>query len=93
VRLFALLRYCGEHSLIVYLAFSLFMAATRIVLLRLGLIPDLGTVALLVTAAGVIGPLLLHLLVRGTPARYLFVRPDWTRLGARGRGLAWRGAA
>jgi uncharacterized membrane protein YcfT len=82
LRLFDLLRYCGEHTLIVYLAFSLFMASTRIVLLRLGLIPDLGTVALIVTAAGVTGPLILHLMVRRTPARYLFVRPQWARLGA-----------
>ena len=82
VRFMDLLRYCGEHSLIIYLAFSLFMLATRIVLLRTGLIPDLGTVSLIVTMAGVTGPLILHLMVRGTPARYLFVRPAWAHLGS-----------
>ena len=88
LRFLDLLRYCGEHSLVVYLAFSLFMAATRIVLLRLGLVPDLGTVALIVTAAGVSGPLLLHLLVRRTPARSLFVRPVWAHLAPRRGRLA-----
>jgi len=91
LRLFDLLRYCGEHSLIVYLAFSLFMAATRIVLLRVGVISDLGLISLTVTAAGVTGPLILHLMVRGTPARYLFVRPQWARLEA--GGLRLRAAA
>ena len=44
------LRYLGEHSIVVYLAFFLGMAASRSVLLKTGLIPDIGTVALLVTA-------------------------------------------
>lgn len=82
LRLAAFLRYCGEHSLIVYLAFSPFMAASRIMLLKTGLVPDLGTVSALVTIAGVSGPLLLHLMVRNTPARYLFVRPGWARRAA-----------
>jgi uncharacterized membrane protein YcfT len=69
------LRYCGEHSIVIYLAFFLFMAASRTVLLKAGLIPDIGTVALIVTAAGVIGPLLLFWLVRGTWFRFLFTRP------------------
>ena len=41
----------GENSIVVYLAFFLGMAASRSVLLKTGLIPDLGTVALLVTAS------------------------------------------
>ena len=43
---FAALRYLGENSIVVYLAFFLGMAASRAVLLKTGLIPDLGTVAL-----------------------------------------------
>jgi uncharacterized membrane protein YcfT len=69
------LRYCGEHSIVIYLAFFMFMAASRAALLKLALIRDLGTVALVVTAAGVIGPLLLFWLVRRTPFRFLFARP------------------
>lgn len=70
-----LLRHAGEHSIAVYLAFFLPMAVTRIVLLKTGIVPDLGTVALLVTAAGVIGPLVLHWLVTGTRFDFLFKRP------------------
>ena len=53
------LRYCGEHSIVIYLAFFLPMAATRTVLLKSGIIPDIGTVSLLVTVAGVAGAILI----------------------------------
>ena len=54
--------------------------ATRVLLLRSGLVPDLGTDAVLVTLAGVLGALGWFWAVRGTPARFLFVRPAWARL-------------
>lgn len=76
----ALLRYAGENSIVVYLAFFLPMAATRAALLKTGVIPDLGTVALIVTAMGVIMPLLFHALIRGTRFDFLFVRPAAFRL-------------
>ena len=75
VNWFALLRYAGENSIVVYLAFFLPMAATRAALLKTGVIPDLGTVALIVTAMGVIAPLVFHAIVRGTRFDFLFVRP------------------
>jgi hypothetical protein len=56
------------------------MAVTRIVLLKTGFIPDLGTVALIVAAAALAGPLVLHWLVRGTRLGFLFERPVWLRL-------------
>ena len=56
------------------------MAATRIALLKTGIITDLGTISLLVTAAGVIGALCWYWAVRGTPFRFLFERPAWARL-------------
>jgi uncharacterized membrane protein YcfT len=74
------LRYCGENSIVIYLAFSLFMAATRVVLLRLGQPADMGLVSLMCTAAGVIGPLMLFWTMRGTPLKFLFRRPAWARL-------------
>jgi len=70
-----LLRICGRHSIVIYLAFFLPMAATRTVLLKTGLVADIGTMSLIVTLAGVAGPLLLHWLVRGTTLRFLFERP------------------
>jgi uncharacterized membrane protein YcfT len=72
----AVLRYCGEHSIVIYLAFFLPMAATRTLLLKTGVIADIGTISALVTAAGVIGPLVLFWLVRATPLRFLFERPQ-----------------
>lgn len=73
------LRYLGEHSIVIYLAFFLPMATSRAILLKLGLL-DLGTVSLIVTAAGVIGPILLYWIVRGRFGDFLFHRPDWARL-------------
>jgi uncharacterized membrane protein YcfT len=70
-----LLRHAGEHSIAVYLAFFLPMAVTRSVLLKTGIVSDLGTVALIVTAMGVIMPLVLHWLVRDTRLDFLFRRP------------------
>lgn len=74
------LRYCGEHSLTIYLAFTIFMAATRMVLLRTGLIADLAIVSLLCMLAGVIGPLLLLRIANRTAGDFLFHRPDWARM-------------
>lgn len=77
----SLLRYAGENSIVVYLAFFLPMAATRAVLLKTGIVPDLGSVALIVTAMGVVVPLLFHALVRGSRLDFLFVRPAAFQLG------------
>ncbi|MEJ0012986.1 MAG: acyltransferase family protein [Bauldia sp.] len=76
----AAVRYCGKHSIVIYLAFFLPMAASRTLLLRTGIIPDLGTVSLIVTACGVVFPLLLFWVVRGTGARFLFERPAWAHI-------------
>lgn len=74
------LRYCGANSLVIYLAFFLFMAASRKVLLATGVIADMGLASLVVTAAGVAGPLLLFHAVRSTPLAFLFSRPSFFRL-------------
>jgi uncharacterized membrane protein YcfT len=72
------LRWLGAHSIVVYLAFFLPMAVTRTVLLKLGIIADIGTISLLVTAAGVIGPVVLYALVQWSGrGKFLFERPDW----------------
>jgi uncharacterized membrane protein YcfT len=69
------LRYCGEHSIVIYLAFFLPMAATRTLLLRAGPIHDIGTVSLIVTIAGVIGALVLWRVALAVGADFLFERP------------------
>ena len=70
------LRFCGEHSIVIYLAFFLPMAATRTLLLRTGIIPDIGTVSLIVTIAGVLGALAIWQLALRLGANFLFERPD-----------------
>ena len=70
------LRYCGEHSIVIYLAFFLPMAATRTLLLRSGLIGDIGTISLLVTVVGVAGALAIWRLALAARADFLFERPD-----------------
>jgi uncharacterized membrane protein YcfT len=74
--LMAPLRYCGRHSIVIYLAFFLPMAASRTLLLKTGLIADIGTVSLLVTVSGVIGSLLLYWALRSTPLAFLYERPQ-----------------
>jgi uncharacterized membrane protein YcfT len=69
------LRYCGEHSIVIYLAFFLPMAATRTLLLKFSPIDDIGTISLLVTTAGVVGALAIWWPTRGTRANFLFERP------------------
>ena len=69
------LRYCGEHSIVIYLAFFLPMAASRTLLLKFGPIHDIGTVSLIVTIAGIAGALAIWWTARGTKANFLFERP------------------
>ncbi len=75
------IRWCGAHSIVIYLAFFLPMATTRTVLLKLGIIPDVGTLSLLVWVAAVTGPVVLFVLVRRLGiGRFLFQRPQWARV-------------
>src|SRR5262249_3734568 len=70
------LRYCGRNSIVIYLAFFLPMALSRAALLKTGWIADVGTMSVIVTAAGVIGSLLAFWLSRGTFLSFLFERPQ-----------------
>jgi uncharacterized membrane protein YcfT len=74
------IRTCGQRSIVIYLAFSLPMAATREILVRSGVITDIGLAGLTVMVAAVLVPLALERLVRGTPLAMLFVRPSRFRL-------------
>ncbi len=77
---FEAIRYCGRHSIVIYLAFFLPMAATRIALVKSGWIADAGTLSLIVTTVAVIVPLLLYWLSRGTALNFLFERPERFKL-------------
>ena len=69
------LRYCGEHSIVIYLAFFLPMAATRTLLLHTGLIHDIGMISLVVTVVGVAGSLAIWRIALALHANFLFERP------------------
>lgn len=73
-------RWCGENSLPVYLAFFLPMAMARVAINKSGLIADVGTEAALVTAFAIAGALVIHRLAMPTRFRFLFERPDAFRL-------------
>ena len=94
------LRFCGEHSIVIYLAFFLPMASTRTLLLKTGIIPDIGMISLIVTVVGVAGALLIWRAALAVHANFLFERPgcvlDRTAQGrphAAGGGVVMRLAA
>jgi uncharacterized membrane protein YcfT len=77
------LRYAGERSIVIYLAFFLPMAVTRVVLVKTGLIESIGTISVIVTIMGVVCPLILNVLIeRYKIGKFLFQRPKWATLGA-----------
>ena len=70
------LRFCGEHSIVIYLAFFLPMAATRTLLLRTGIIHDVGAMSLTVTLLALFGALAIWQIALKLGANFLFERPD-----------------
>ena len=70
----------GRSSLIIYLAFFLPMAATRTLVIGLASRIDTGLLALAVTIAGVVGPLVLQRVLRLAGMKFLFERPSWACL-------------
>ncbi|UXN61581.1 acyltransferase family protein [Phyllobacterium zundukense] len=84
------LRWLGAHSIVVYLAFFLPMALARTVLLKSGIITDIGTISLLTVICGVIGPVVLYWLIQWSGyGQFLFRRPQWAHID---RAPAPRGA-
>jgi uncharacterized membrane protein YcfT len=80
-----ILRVLGENSIVVYLSFFLFMAASRSLVLRL--LPGLGSdaISLIVTLCGIAGPMLMFLVTRETWLAFLFRRPRWAKLETAGK--------
>lgn len=75
-----ILRYLGENSIVVYLSFFFPMVVMRTALLKLGF-ADVGTISLLVTIAGVVGPVIFFMIVnRLDILGFLFKRPRWARI-------------
>ncbi len=80
------LKYLGANSIVVYLAFFVFMAASRSLLIKFAPWLGVDAIAFLVTLAGVIGPVVLHLLAKRTALKYLFVRPAFATLESLAKG-------
>ena len=77
----AWLRWLGAHSIVVYLSFSIPMAATRVLLLKLGIVTDTGLLSSIVLASALVSPLILYALIQKTGwGRFLFERPAWAHL-------------
>jgi uncharacterized membrane protein YcfT len=68
------IRFFGEHSIVIYLAFFLPMATSRALLLKFSPF-DIGTISLLVTLCGVIGALVIWRFALMVRANFLFERP------------------
>ncbi len=83
-------RYLGANSIVVYLAFFLFMAGTRSVLIKVAPWLGVDTIAVLTTLVGIIGPVVLHLAVRNNWASFLFVRPRRAKVETWAKG--WHSA-
>jgi len=86
------LRFCGEHSIVIYLAFFLPMASMRTLLLRTALIPDIGTVSLIVTVVGIAGALLIWRVALAAKDNFLFERPAAFWIAPKKTGVALQAA-
>ncbi len=75
------LRWLGEHSLVVYLAFTLPMSAVRILAMKTGLVTGTSALSLLVLFVSLVLPVLLYLAVKRTNiGLFLFERPAWAHI-------------
>jgi uncharacterized membrane protein YcfT len=86
------LRFCGKHSIVIYLAFFLPMAATRTLLLRTGIIPDVGVMSLAVTIIALFGALAIWQAALKFGATFLFERPDTFWIAPKKAGPALQAA-
>ena len=75
------LRWLGEHSLVVYVAFTIPMSLFRAVALKSGLLIDTGPLSLAVLVVATASPVILYLLIQYIGyGRFLSERPVWARI-------------
>ena len=79
------LRWLGANSIVIYVSFSIPMAALRTLLLRYEVTDNVSLVSTIVMVVSLLAPLAVYALVKRTGwGRFLFERPDWAHLpGAR----------
>lgn len=57
------------------------MAIARTVLLKTGIITNVGTISLLTVVSGVLGPVILYRLIQWSDCgQFLFKRPQWAHI-------------
>lgn len=78
------LTYIGSRSLYVFVAFFLPMAATRVLMIKAG-VTNGDLVTFVAVALGVALPLVAARLLEGTHLAFLFTRPAFLRLPAKGK--------
>lgn len=85
------LRWLGERSIVVYLAFALPMGISRVVLIKLGL-TDTSILSIAVMVSAIVAPLLLLAAINWTgKGKFLFERPAWAHLPGT-KGSRWQPA-
>ena len=89
----ASLGWLGSRSIVVYLAFFLPMAATRTLIVKSGLISDVGVASLIVTVVSIVIPLLIAWAVKGTKLAFLFERPEFLKFSLKSSRPATPAAA
>jgi uncharacterized membrane protein YcfT len=80
----AWLTWLGEHSLAIYLFFTIPMSLTRALALKSGVVTDTGIVGVLVLVVSIASSVVLYALVQKTGiGKFLFERPRWAHLPER----------
>ncbi|RWD55384.1 MAG: acyltransferase [Mesorhizobium sp.] len=75
------LRWLGEHSLVVYVAFTIPMSIFRGLALASGLLTDTGMLSLAVLLVSVISPVIFYFIGKRTGfGNFLFERPAWAHI-------------
>ncbi|MGX7873954.1 acyltransferase family protein [Mesorhizobium sp. ORM6] len=75
------LRWLGEHSLVVYVAFTIPMSLFRGAALASGLLTDTGMLSLAVLLVSIMSPVVLYLIVQRVGfGMFLFERPAWAHV-------------
>jgi len=78
--MFKPLEWAGSHSIVIYLAFFLPMAIARTILIKVGIIGDVGTISLLTWIAAFTGPIIGYAIIQKIGfGRFLFERPNWVK--------------
>ena len=75
------LRWLGEHSLVVYVAFTIPMSIFRGAAMASGLLTDTGMLSLAVLLVSLVSPVVLYFIVKRTGfGMFLFERPGWAHI-------------